>query len=234
MSIFDSIKKAFNRTSTSISQPESSTIPAYIQKQLPESILETINKDAVSTSSQMINNNTKLTEIRYSDNSSFAFCTLAGPMGEYYSLLEKMRNEKNIYRKLELCGHSYQVLPSVIKEFRKEGFIPPSIPCRDEGPKLYIRTGQWEKAEEAVRICMKAKAYYPDDGKEVLKNIQQFCQVGRRIISYISSHPGCLQKDIYKATNISPEEKDQAKYFCKYSLQIRKEPYKNTNKLYVE
>ncbi len=154
----------------------------------------------------------------------------------FYALSEKIRSGNDVYAKIEACEESYNLLHQFVKDSLKDcKELPPTIYCRDRGPTLYAMTGQWDKAVEAVQICIAARAYQPrKSGSEALSNIMQMCDIGKRIVSYVSDHPGCLQKDIYKVLEISPEEKNLAKYFLRYNVVLRKEPYNKTNRLFLK
>ena len=154
----------------------------------------------------------------------------------FYALSEKIRSGNDVYAKIEACEESYNLLPQFIKDWKKDcKDLPPTIYCRDRGPTLYAMTGQWDKAIESVQTCIAARAYQTKkDGTEALSRITQMCNIGKRVISYVSDHPGCLQKDIYKAVEISPDEKDSAKYFLRYNVILRKEPYNKTNRLFLK
>ena len=152
----------------------------------------------------------------------------------FYSLSEIIEHSKDIYAKIDACENFLELLPAFVEgSIKLDGDLPPFILCRDKGPILYVCTGQWEKATEFVKTCIAANAYYPEDGSEELAYIQQMCNVGQRIVAYVSTHPGSIQKDIYKLVEISPEEKDSAKYFLRYNTILRKEPFKNTNRLFL-
>lgn len=152
----------------------------------------------------------------------------------FYLLSEIIEHNKNIYAKIDACEKSFVFLPDFVKNsLELDGDLPPFILCRDKGPILCVRTGQWKKATEFVKTCIAANAYYPEDGSEELAYIQQICNVGQRIVAYVSTHPGSIQKDIYKLVEISPEEKVSARYFLRYNTILRKEPFKNTNRLFL-
>lgn len=154
----------------------------------------------------------------------------------FYIWSDKIRYGSDIYAKIEACEESYKLLPQFVKDSLKDyKELPPTIYCRDRGPTLYAMTGQWDKAIDSVQFCISVHAYQTKEKEsEALSNILQMCDIGKRIVSYVSDHPGCLQKDIYKTVEISPEEKNSAKYFLRYNVVLRKEPYNKTNRLFLK
>ena len=93
--------------------------------------------------------------------------------------------------------------------------------------------GEWDKARDFILQCDKANAYYPNHGENELKELADFQYVAEIALSYISMHPGVLQKDIYTILNNQIPDINILKRFTRWSTQIRKEPYKRTNKLFV-
>lgn len=110
---------------------------------------------------------------------------------------------------------------------------PQELVCRDLLPELYMRLGKWDKAEKAIKRCIEANAYYPDNGSEELLYLTTFRKVATQAISYITQNPGCLQRNIYKALPYEADEKECLKHFLRNSLLITKEKFNNTNKLYI-
>lgn len=153
---------------------------------------------------------------------------------DYIELSQQICSEKNFNKKLFYCYQQLKLLPFWIKDELSIGdFIPPVVPCRDWGPKLHMYKGEWDKARDFILQCDKANAYYPNHGENELKELADFQYVAEIALSYISIHPGVLQKDIYTILNNQIPDINILKRFTRWSTQIRKEPYKRTNKLFV-
>lgn len=155
---------------------------------------------------------------------------------DFYSLSTKINEEKDIYKKLEACEKSYQLLPEFCRYCIEddEGELPPIINCRDIGPELYMRLGKWNEAENAIRKCIEARAYFPDDGSDVLDYLDSYKKVANKTLSYIEQNPGCLQRSIYNKLSLNEDERDILKHFLRCSLLITKEKSGNTNKLFIK
>ncbi len=154
---------------------------------------------------------------------------------KFYALSRQIESEKNIYAKLNACEESYKLLSQFVQLCLKEDDeLPPLINCRDIGPELYMRLGDWENAKKAINICIAAKAYYPDSGEYALENLEDYKRVAGQILEFLQMNPGFLQKDIYKAMAFNPDDKDIAMHFLRYSMQIEKEPYNKTYQLYIK
>lgn len=175
------------------------------------------------------------TNIVYTDGSFEASIDLNKEMKLFYSLSEQIEKGANIFDRIDACEKSYELLTEFTKQSLKvDGDLPPVIACRDYGPNFYMKLGQWDKAELAIRKCIMANAYYPGNGTEELEYLHKFKEVAQKILDFIKKNPGYFQRDIYKVFNFTSEEKEIAKYFIKYSLQLKKEPYKNTNRLFIQ
>lgn len=171
----------------------------------------------------------------YNDGSFKVFSELGEIYKEFYNLSEEIINEKDTYKKLMLCEKSYLILADFVKmELENDSDLPPCINCRDIGPDLYMREGEWDKAEEAIKKCISANAYYPKDGTEELKTLYKFHKISDNVLELLNKKPGFMQKDVYKELNVTEEDKIYYKYFLRCSHQIRKEKYKSTNKLYAK
>ena len=80
------------------------------------------------------------------------------------------------------------------------GFPPPDeLICRDLLPELYMQLGQWDKAERVIKTCITEKAYELNDGLSALTNFVSYRKIAIEALAYIQEHPGCLQRNIYKA-----------------------------------
>lgn len=153
---------------------------------------------------------------------------------DYIDLSQKIYSEKDPDQKLSYCYQQLRILPFWIKDELSIGdFIPPVIPCRDWGPKLHMYKGEWDKARNFVLQCDNANAYYPNHGEKELKEIADFQYTAQIALSYIRMHPGILQKDIYKALSNNISDISVLKRFMRWSMQIKKEPYNGTNKVFA-
>lgn len=140
--------------------------------------------------------------------------------------------EKDIKRKLALCEEGLKLLPEFMAPYLSAGFpAPKELACRDLAPELYMRLGDWQNALRVIQFCISANAYYPKAGEEELQYLHQYSETAEIAVNYIKEHPGLAQRDIYKKL-CPPADREMLKKFTRYSLQIRKEPYQNTNRLY--
>lgn len=155
---------------------------------------------------------------------------------KFYELSEIIKIEKDIHKRLIACEESYKILPAFCRFCIENdgGELPPLINCRDYGPELYMRLGEWEKARRAIFLCMNANAYEnKNDGEEMLEYLHTYHAVADTTVSYIAKNPGCLQRNVYKALSFEGDRREALKHFLRHSLQIRKEKDGNTNKLYI-
>lgn len=149
-----------------------------------------------------------------------------------YENHQAIYEEKDIQKRLQLCEDGLKLLSEFMIPYLNSGFpAPEDIACRDLAPELYMRIGDWSNALRVIQICIVANAYYPKSGEEELLYLRQYSETATGAVSYIAEHPGTLQRDIYKKL-CPPLDREMLKHFTRYSLQIWKEPYKNTNKLY--
>lgn len=146
---------------------------------------------------------------------------------------QKLYNETDIYKKIRICEQDLKNLHEFMAPYLAAGFrAPTDLACRDLLPDLYMQLGKWKKAENAIKTCIDAKAYYPEDGSTILSNFKSYQKVATDTLSYISQNPGCLQRDIYKKMGYENSDKDLLKQFLRYSKLIKKIKYKNTNQLF--
>lgn len=164
----------------------------------------------------------------------FEICYISKAIDDYFELSQQIYSEKDPDRKLFYCYQQLKLLPFWIKDELSIGdFVPPVVPCRDWGPKLHMYKGEWDKARNFVIRCDKANAYYPNHGEDEMREIDDFQRVAEKALSYIRMHPGVLQKDIYKILGDQVSDINVLKRFMRWSLQIKKESYKTTNKLFA-
>lgn len=155
---------------------------------------------------------------------------------EFYRLSEIIGSGKNsIKDRLDACEKSFPMLEEFCRWFLLEDDeLPALINCRYYGVELYLRLGDWENAERVINLCINAKSYNSKDDEEyVLDMFHSYRKAAETALPYIAEHPGCLQKDMYKALGLEGNDKEQLKHFLRSSLQIRKEKYNSTNKLFI-
>lgn len=140
-------------------------------------------------------------------------------------------------------------LASFVKSsFAADGELPPYVPCRDTLPELYMRFGEWEKAEGVVRLCISCGAYghteyrnsrdhnghwVSESGDDVFSALRLRHAAADAALSYLSKNPGTVQSKIYKIPALSEVDHDALVWFCRYSHQVRKEKDGKSNRLYV-
>lgn len=151
----------------------------------------------------------------------------------FYEHQHILYTEKDNAKIIRLCEQDLEKLYEFMTPYISAGFPAPSeLICRDLLPRLYMQSGQWDKAEKAIKKCISAKAYYPEDGTEHLTYFQAYRKVATETLSYLFENPGCLQRNIYKKMGYEGEEKDLLKDFLRYSQLITKIKYNNTNQLF--
>ncbi len=94
----------------------------------------------------------------------------------YYKLSDKIQSGKEILPKIEACEKSYKILKPVINFFQNDNTgLPPVINCRDRGPSLYMKLGDWYNAEMAIKACIDAGAYdSTEDGIATLDYLETY------------------------------------------------------------
>lgn len=153
----------------------------------------------------------------------------------FYKHQQTIYEESDINKQIRLCESDLKKLSEFMAPYISANFsAPQELVCRDLLPKLYMRLGKWNKAEKTIRQCIEANAYYPNDGSSELDYFKSYRNVATTVLSYISENPGCLQRNIYKVLPYTDKEREQLKNFLRYSFQITKEKFGNTNKLYVK
>ena len=152
----------------------------------------------------------------------------------FYKHQQNLYNETDIDKQIRLCERDIKKLPEFMAPYISAGFpAPPELICRDLLPELYMQLGEWKKAEKAIKKCIDSQAYSPDDGTEELANLASYQKIATQALLFIKEHPGCLQRNIYKAVPCEGEEREQFKDFLKNSKQIKKIKHGNTNELYL-
>lgn len=153
----------------------------------------------------------------------------------FYKHQKILYTETDIDKRIRLCESDLKKLTEFMAPYLSANFpAPAELACRDLLPDLYMQLGKWDKAEKAINTCIAAKAYFPDDGLDELAYLASYRKVATETISYIQKNQGCLQRNIYKVMQYEGTERDQLKYFLRYSKQIRKVKHGNTNELYYD
>ena len=150
----------------------------------------------------------------------------------FYDTQHKAYDETDIMKCIRICERQLKKLPEFMEPYISAKFSVPELACRDLLPDLYMQIGKWEKAEKAIKACIDAGAYYPEDGSAELAHMNSYHKVAIDTLSYISKNPGCLQRNIYNAMGYEGTEREILKEFLRNSELIRKEKYKNTNQLF--
>lgn len=141
--------------------------------------------------------------------------------------------ETDIHKRLLLCEAGLKLLPQFMEPYLRAGFpAPEDLACRDNAPELYMRLGDWDNALRVIRFCIDTNSYYPKSGEEELLYLRQYSETATAALAFLADNPGTLQRDIYRKL-CPPVNRDMLKHFTRYSLQIKKEPYKNTNRLFA-
>lgn len=176
----------------------------------------------------------KYTWKEYDDGSFMLEAGPGEPWETYFRLADEIDKNKDIYRKIDACEASYEILPEVVRLFKKDGGLPPAIMCRDSGPWLYMRLGKWNAARAAIQKCIDAKAYeYKSDGKDAILDLEDYRVAAEIACSFLSQNPGFLQSKLYKALADTKADSNYLKDFTRYSMLIRKEPQGKTYKLFL-
>lgn len=151
----------------------------------------------------------------------------------FYTKQQKTYSEADTKKLIQLCESQLKKIQEFMAPYISANFpAPTELACRDLLPDLYMRIGNWAKAEKTIKKCIEAKAYHPKNGSDELADFKCYQKVATETLSYISQNPGCLQRNIYKKMGYEGEEKEQLKYFLRYSKLIRKVKSNNTNQLF--
>lgn len=143
--------------------------------------------------------------------------------------------EKDVYKKLQLCEEGLKYLHGFMVPYLSAGFPAPKyLACRDLTPELYMRIGKFRDAERVIKYCISCNVYYPASGEEQLLALAKYEKAAIIAVSYIREHPGVFQKDLYNKLDGTGADRECLKRFTRSSLQLRKEPSGKTNKLYLK
>jgi hypothetical protein len=168
---------------------------------------------------------------------------------DYFNSIRSFANARGDEEKISELEKSLPSFKSFVSySFKNGGELPPGVPYRDTLPELYMRRGDWAKAEQVIRLCISIGAYgYTDysknqegiwvsdseNGEDQLSMLQERGDASVAALQYLSRNPGTLQKDIYKIPELSSCDRDALMWFCRSSHQIRKEKEGKTNRLYL-
>lgn len=153
----------------------------------------------------------------------------------FYKKQQKVYEESDVEKCIRLCESQLRKLSEFMAPYLSAKFdAPGELACRDLLPDLYASLGKWEKAENTIKKCIAAKAYYPEDGSKELEDFNTYKKIALETLSYIAQNPGCLQRNIYKAMKYEGDEKDYLKDFLRSSRLIEKVKYNNTNQLFCK
>lgn len=153
----------------------------------------------------------------------------------FYKHQQDISNETDIEKIIRICERDLKKLPELMEPYNLAGFSAPTeLFCRDLLPELYMQRGEWKKAENAIRKCIEAGAYLPNDGSTELTYFESYKKIAFETLTYISQNPGCLQRNIYKAMGYEGEQRECLKHFLHNSNLIQKVKYNNTNQLFCK
>lgn len=150
-----------------------------------------------------------------------------------YEKQQMIYDEKDINKQIQLCKEQLKKIHEFMKPYISTKFPAPcELACRDFLPELYMKMGKWTDAENVIKLCIDAQAYFPEDGSEQLAEFEAYRKIAMEALTYIEQNPGCLQRNIYKALPYEGDEREQLKHFLRYSKQIKKIKHGNTNEIY--
>lgn len=152
----------------------------------------------------------------------------------FYKTQYKMYSDISINTKISACDKTLKYINEFMAPYISAGFsAPEELACRDLLPELCIQTGKWKKAENTIKKCIEAKAYYPSDGLEALNDFTEYKSVAMDTLKIIEETPGVLQRNIYKLLPLQGRKREMLKHFLKKSDLIKKEKRGNTNALFL-
>ena len=151
----------------------------------------------------------------------------------FYKHQQKSYEENDTNKLIRMCESDLKKISEFMTPYIAARFdAPPELACRDLLPELYMQSGKWDKAEKAIKKCIEAKAYYPDDGFSELTYLNSYHKIATEVLAYLQQKPGYLQRNIYKAMGYIGEEREILKDFLRDSKLIKKIKYNNTNQLF--
>ena len=151
---------------------------------------------------------------------------------DFYELSELIRHSHDIKIKLAACEASFKILPRFVEaQLAEFDELPKTILCRDEAPKLYLRTGQYDKARAAILKCISAGATKEVDGCAALEYVERYEHTSQVALDFIRANGGFPQRKIYDA--LREVDRSCLKDFIRSSHLIRKERDGSTNKIFV-
>ena len=195
-----------------------------------------------------LDGSTSITQNNATNNTDTVFeLREQSPQSNYFSSTQNFSKARGDDEKIHELEKSLHSLKSFVEySLKNDRELPPSVPCRDTLPELYMRRGDWIEAEEVIKLCILIGAYgYTDyskskrgiwvseTGNDELSTLRKRGDASVAVLQYLNENPGTLQKDIYKIPDLSSCDHEALVWFCRYSRQIKKEKSGNTNKLFV-
>jgi hypothetical protein len=133
-------------------------------------------------------------------------------------------SDQPVAERLAACEKCYPLLPDITEGFLDHyGALPPSIACRDWGPELYMRLGQWDEAAAAIEKCRDGNAYHPDNGEYAQVYLDQYKKTAEWALAIISSTPGMTAAALRDQAGAGVEA-EKLDHFLNLSLQIERCP----------
>lgn len=147
----------------------------------------------------------------------------------------KILKEIDTDKIIEMCESDLKRLSELMKPYKAAGFsAPDTLVCRDRLPWIYMYLGEWNKAELAIRKCIEAGAYYPNDGAEELSYLLSYKEVVQDALDFIKHNAGFQQRKLYNALGYVGEKREMLIDFLRNNKIFKKEKEGNTNKLYYD
>ncbi len=155
------------------------------------------------------------------------------PFSAYYSALEHSNMAKNDNERILYLEKALSVLPEFVAEcMKRDGELPPGVPPRDTLPELYMRNGDWIKAQRTVNECFSAGALTKNEYIDIIEMIEARQAAAEGLLEFLNENPGFIQKNVYKEPALSAYNHNALVWVCRSYKLIRKEKSGNSNKLY--
>lgn len=153
---------------------------------------------------------------------------------EFCDISSKIDAEKDIYKRIELCEIGLKLLKEFLSPYVSTGWEPPEVlPCAYGLIFDYQSLGDWDNAERVITACIDAGAYSQKDGEEESKWNECVKDAAQALIAFLIDNPGALQRNVYRKL-CPPCDREALKWVLAKSLQIRKEKFDKTYKLFVK
>lgn len=155
---------------------------------------------------------------------------------KYYENIEKVRQAKKSGNYKLMEKHSdigLEMVEALILDTKKcfGKFDLTSIPAIDDVLPIYAVQGQSDKLEEIKSLV----SYFPelDPWIQEVSDAEEKVSLTKKVMDIVKSNPGVLQKDIKTKLQIDDgSEAANVIYYLESIGKIRKEKFKNTNKLF--